>query len=99
MIMISLENMFKINVDGNFLTEIHIKENDFVHVLKLEKVDYETLVSSLIGIKYNSDKMQAIINNYLLDTDDELVLQEFNDMQGYRKHCKLIAKQILDSIK
>lgn len=97
--MISLENMFKINVDGNFLTEIHIKENDFVHVLKLEKVDYETLVSSLIGIKYNSDKMQAIINNYLLDTDDELVLQEFNDMQGYRKHCKLIAKQILDSIK
>lgn len=97
--MISLENMFKINVDGNFLTEIHIKENDFVYVLKLEKVDYETLVSSLIGIKYNSDKMQAIINNYLLDADDELVLQEFNEMQGYRKHCKLIAKQILDSIK
>ena len=99
MIMISLENMFKINVDGNFLTEIHIKENDFVYVLKLEKVDYETLVSSLIGIKYNSDKMQAIINNYLLDADDELVLQEFNAMQGYRKHCKLIAKQILESIK
>lgn len=97
--MISLENIFKIIVDGKFLTEIHIKENDFVHVLKLERLDYETLVSNLITIKYNTDKMQAVINNYLLDADDELVLQEFNDMQDYRKRCKLIAKQILDSIK
>lgn len=97
--MIRLENMFKTIVDGNFLTEIHIKENDFVHVLKLEKVDYETLVSNLINIKYNPDKMQAIINNYLLDTNDESVLQEFNDMQNYRKQCKIIAKEILHQYK
>lgn len=93
--MISLENIFKIIVDGKFLTEIHIKENDFVHVLKLEILDYETLVSNLITIKYNTDKMQAIINNYLLDADDELVLQEFNEMQDYRKQCKKVAKEIL----
>lgn len=99
MIMIKLENIFKSIVDGKFLTEIHIKENDFVHVLKLERVNYETLVSNLITIKYNTDKMQAIINNYLLDTDDELILQEFIEMQDYRKRCKLIAKQILGSIK
>lgn len=97
--MIKLENIFKIVVEGKFLTEIHIKENDFVHVIKLEKVDYETLVSNLITIKYNSDKMQAIINNYLLDNDDELILQEFNEMQNYRKQCKIIAKQILESTK
>lgn len=62
-------------------------------------LEYGRLVSILLKLNYSDDKMQAVINNYLLDADDELVLQEFNDMQDYRKRCKLIAKQILDSIK
>jgi hypothetical protein len=39
--------------------------------------------------------MQAIINNYLADPSDEGILQEFNDMQAWRKEAKIIAKEIL----
>lgn len=62
-------------------------------------LEYGRLVSILLKLNYPDDKMQAIINNYLLDAGDELVLQEFNEMQNYRKLCKIIAKQILNSFK
>jgi epoxyqueuosine reductase QueG len=67
--------------------------------LKINPSDltYERLVSILIELNYPNDKMQAIINNYLLDSTDENVINEFSEMQNYRKLCKEVAKQILAS--
>ena len=56
---------------------------------------YDYLVSLIIGLKYNNDKIQAIINNYLLDSDDETSIKEFNEMQEWRKISKQLAKDIL----
>lgn len=60
-----------------------------------EQMSYGPLVNTLICLRYSNDEMQAIINNYLLDSTDENVLNEFNEMQNYRKLCKEVAKQIL----
>lgn len=64
-------------------------------VLHPDITNYDGIVSALITCKYPSDKMQAIINNYLADPSDEGILQEFNDMQDWRKEAKAIAKEIL----
>lgn len=57
---------------------------------------YDGLVNRLISYKYPNDKMQAIINNYLLDPDDDAVNQEFMEMQNWRSESKQIAKEILE---
>lgn len=66
--------------------EISVKHMDF---------NYNGLVSALIGLKYSDANMTAIINNYLLDSNDEDYTKEFNEMQEYRKYAKHLAKQIL----
>lgn len=57
--------------------------------------DYESIVNAMISYKYPTDKMQAIINNYLLDKNDPNSIKEFNDMQAWRKYSKEYAKDIL----
>lgn len=57
---------------------------------------YSKLVDTIVSYKYPSDKMQAIINNYLLDSDDEEIKKEFQDMQAYRKWAKEKAKEALE---
>lgn len=64
-------------------------------VLHPDITNYDGIVSALITCKYPSDRMQATINNYLADPSDEGILQEFNDMQAWRKEAKAIAKDIL----
>ncbi len=65
--------------------------------IPISNLNYENLVSMLISRKYNADKMQAVINNYLLD-NDEPSITEFNEMQDWRKISKTIAKDILSRI-
>ena len=60
-----------------------------------EKWDYSGIVDALIQYKYPIDKMQAVINNYLLDPNDEYAISEFNSMQAWRKEAKQIAKEAL----
>ena len=43
---------------------------------------------------YNASKVESIINNYL-DEPNEKHTKEFQDLQAYRKECKLEAKRIL----
>ena len=57
--------------------------------------DYSGVVDSLVQYKYPIDKMQAVINNYLLDPNDEYAISEFNAMQAWRKEAKEIAKEAL----
>ena len=59
------------------------------------KWDYAGVVDALVQRKYPIDKMQAVINNYLLDTEDAYAIDEFNKMQAWRKEAKEIAKEAL----
>lgn len=64
-------------------------------IVSPSKFNYSGIIDMLVRIKYPEDKMQAIINNYLLDSDDTNILTEFTEMQNYRKECKAFAKKIL----
>lgn len=59
------------------------------------KWDYSGVVDTLVQYKYPIDKMQAVINNYLLDPEDTYAIDEFNKMQTWRKEAKEIAKEAL----
>ena len=59
------------------------------------KWDYSGVVDALVQYKYPIDKMQAVINNYLLDPEDAYAIDEFNAMQAWRKEAKEIAKEAL----
>lgn len=58
--------------------------------------DYSLLVSTIIKEKYPDDKMQAIINNHLLEDSDPEHEAEYNEMQEWRRHAKEVAKNIID---
>lgn len=60
------------------------------------KWEYGGIVDALITYKYPNEKMQAVINNYLLEPENEEFVTAFNEMQAWRKEAKEIAKQALD---
>lgn len=64
--------------------------------IEYDKWNYSGIVDALITFKYPIDKMQAVINNYLLDPNDAYAIDEFNKMQAWRKEAKEIAKQALE---
>lgn len=57
--------------------------------------NYPLLVDRLVTLYYPSDRMQAVINNYLLDMSDPEASEEFGQMQQWRAEAKAIAKQLL----
>lgn len=59
------------------------------------KWDYSGVVDALIQYKFPNDKMQAVINNYLLEPENEEFVTAFNEMQAWRKEAKEIAKEAL----
>lgn len=59
---------------------------------------YDTLVSALIRKKYDADKMEAIVNNYLADKDDDAII-EFSEMQIYRQEVKDFCKAVFEALK
>lgn len=63
--------------------------------IEFDKWNYSGVVDALISFKYPIDKMQATINNYLLDPNDAYAIEEFNEMQAWRKEAKEIAKEAL----
>ena len=64
-------------------------------IIPAGKFDYAGVVDALVQYKYPIDKMQAVINNYLLDPNDEYAISEFNAIQAWRKEAKEIAKEAL----
>lgn len=64
--------------------------------LTKERWNYGGVVDALVTYKYPNDKMQSVINNYLLEPDNAEYVKEFNDMQAWRKEAKEIAKQALE---
>lgn len=59
---------------------------------------YDTLVSALIRKRYDADKMEAIVNNYLADKDNDAVI-EFDEMQAYRQEVKDFCKAVFEALK
>ena len=60
--------------------------------IEFNKWNYSGVVDALVQYKYPIDKMQAVINNYLLDATDAYAIEEFNKMQAWKgsKGCKSI---------
>lgn len=67
--------------------------------VKYTSFNYGGIVDAIIGLKYSSSSMTAVINNYLLDPTDELIKKEFDEMQEYRKYAKNIARSIIETDK
>ena len=55
-------------------------------------ISYEEAVSTEFRKNYSQDKVEAIVNNYLLDPTDMLFIQEMAEMQQYRAECKAYVK-------
>lgn len=56
-------------------------------------LSYDEAVSIEFRKKYTQDRVEAIINNYLLDQADPLFAKEFQEMQTYRAECKKYVKE------
>lgn len=69
------------------------------YTLEPAVLDYNSIVNAIVSKEYPNDKMQAIINNYLLDTSNNDTTKEFNDMQAFRKKAKDWAKYLLNYVK
>lgn len=57
--------------------------------------NYDDLVNAMITAMYPADRMQAVVNNYLMDPDDIKYKEEFNVMQEWRRMSKETARIIL----
>ena len=60
-----------------------------------QPIGYDTIVNAIISAAYPADKMQAIINNHLLESDNAEHEQEFAEMQEWRKTAKSVAKEAM----
>lgn len=55
---------------------------------------YEDIVDKIISSQYPTDKMLAIINNYLVDPTSEHI-SEYTEMQAFRLLAKKEAKECI----
>ena len=78
---------YAINFDIEFDKQLGDWKYNTVN-LPIGPLTYDAIVNAMISFKYPADKMQAIINNYLLDSDDATAIEEFNHMQKWRKFSK-----------
>lgn len=84
---------YDINIDVRKEGDMYVFEQVSV---PWDKFDYSGIVDALIQHKYPIDKMQAVINNYLLEPNEAYAIEEFNAMQAWRKEAKEIAKEALE---
>lgn len=71
------------------MTEI---EKKLAELNGTQKEAYEQQTSELFRKKYSQSAVEAIINNYLLDPENEKYKAEFLEMQAYRAECKAEAR-------
>lgn len=62
-------------------------------VIPLSRWNYDYIVSAIIEAEYPSDRMQALINNFMQDFSSESE-QEFEDMQAWRDMAKRTACEL-----
>lgn len=59
---------------------------------------YDGIVNAIICDHYPADKMQAIINNHLLESESKEHQEEFAEMQSWRAKAKSVAKVVVSMI-
>lgn len=59
---------------------------------------YDGIVNAIICDHYPADKMQAIINNHLLESESKEHQEEFAEMQAWRAKAKSVAKVVVSMI-
>lgn len=59
---------------------------------------YDGIVNAIVCDHYPADKMQAIINNYLLESESKEHQAEFAEMQAWRVKAKRVAKEVVSMI-
>lgn len=60
--------------------------------------DRGQIINAVIRQDYPEDRMEAVINNYLLDPTDEDAKVAFDEMQEFRKSAKEFADSIINEI-
>lgn len=76
--------------------EIILPDFSLNNIHKADKdTKYSVLIAHIIKAYYNDHQMSAIVNNYIMDTEDEDHKAEFMEMQRIRKLAKDTAKQII----
>lgn len=64
-----------------------------------QPISKDKIVDAIVSYVYPSDKMQAIINNHLLDSEDDEDYAEheaeYKAMQALRKQAKQVAKDVI----
>lgn len=61
-----------------------------------DNYNYGGLIDAIIRLKYTSKDMEAIINNYLINSDSDEYKNEFLEMQEWRQFAKAEAKKHFD---
>jgi len=56
---------------------------------------YGPIVNAIVCERYPADKMQAVINNFLANQEDEEAKTEMREMQAWRVFAKKVAKEAL----
>ncbi len=59
---------------------------------------YDGIVNAIVCDHYPADKMQAIINNHLLESESKEHQAEFAEMQAWRVKAKSVAKEVVTMI-
>lgn len=59
---------------------------------------YDGIVNAIVCDHYHADKMQAIINNHLLESESKEHQAEFAEMQAWRVKAKSVAKEVVTMI-
>ena len=73
-----------------------VREVFEAYVVRVDKpITRDRIVDAIITAEYPNDKMQAVVNNYLLNQKDAEHKAEFQAMQEWRAKAKNIANEIL----
>ena len=59
---------------------------------------YDGIVNAIVCDHYPAEKMQAIINNHLLEGESKEHEAEFAEMQAWRAKAKSVAKEVVSMI-
>lgn len=56
---------------------------------------YDAIVSAIIRAEYPSDRMEAVVNNYLVSPDEGDHRAEFTTLQEHRAKAKRVAREVI----
>lgn len=84
--------------DMYYWDEIVLPDFALTNICKAEdEIKYKVIISHIVTAYYSQHDMDAVVNNYLLDPENEKYKKEFYIMQNVRQVAKKTAKYIIDN--